>query len=87
MPRVSVTETITNNARLSSVNQKSDAITEVSPGISISSTGGRIRGSIDYSLTEVLYANNTSGRRSLNSLTGSLPTSSDSTLRQAKKGA
>jgi len=69
VPRVSVTETITNNVRLSSVNQKSEAITEVSPGISISSTGGRIRGSIDYSLTEVLYANNTSGRRSLNSLT------------------
>jgi hypothetical protein len=69
VPRVSVTETITNNVRLSSVNQKSEAITEVSPGISISSTGGRIRGSIDYSLTEVLYANNTSGRRSFNSLT------------------
>jgi uncharacterized protein (PEP-CTERM system associated) len=68
VPRVSVTETFTNNVRLSSANPKSEAITEVSPGIRISSDGGRIRGSIDYSLTEVFYANNSSGRRSLNNL-------------------
>lgn len=68
VPRVSVTETFTNNVRLSSANQKSELITEVSPGIRISSDGGRIRGSVDYSLTEVFYANSSSGRRSLNSL-------------------
>lgn len=71
VPRVSVTETFTNNVRLSSVNPKSEAITEISPGIRISSSGGRIRGSIDYSLSEVFYANNTSGRRSLNNLVAS----------------
>ena len=68
VPRVSVTETFTNNVRLSSANPKSELITEVSPGIRISSDGGRIRGSIDYSLTEAFYANNSSGRRSLNNL-------------------
>jgi len=68
VPRVSVTETITNNVRQSNTNQRSELITQISPGIRISSTGGRIRGSIDYSLTEVLYANNTIGRQSQNSL-------------------
>ena len=67
-PRVSVVETFTDNALLDNANRRSDLITQVSPGIRISSSGGRIRGSIDYSLTEVLYANNTSGRRSLNNL-------------------
>jgi len=68
VPRVSVTETITNNVRLSNVNQQSEFITQISPGIRISSTGGRIRGSLDYSLSEVLYAKNTTGRQSLNNL-------------------
>lgn len=68
VPRVSVTETVTNNVRQASANRESEFITEVSPGIRISSTGGKIRGSLDYSLTEAIYANNTSGRRSINNL-------------------
>lgn len=68
MPRVSVTETMTNNVLQASVNRQSEFITQVSPGIRISSTGGKIRGSLDYSLTEAFYANNTSGRRSTNNL-------------------
>lgn len=74
VPRVSVTETLTNNVRLSSTDKKSELITQVSPGISISRTGGRLRGSLDYSLTELFYANGSSGRRSQNSLnaTGTL---------------
>ena len=68
VPRVSVSETFTNNAFLNDANKRSELITQLSPGIRISSTGGRIKGSLDYSLTELLYANNTSGRRSQNSL-------------------
>lgn len=68
VPRVSVTETMTNNVRQASANAQSEFITQVSPGIRISSTGGKIRGSLDYSLTEAFYANNTSGRRSINNL-------------------
>lgn len=68
VPRLSVVETFTNNARLDNANKRSDLVTQVGPGIRISSTGGRIRGSIDYSLTEVLYANNTVGRQSQNNL-------------------
>ena len=68
VPRVSVSETFTNNAFLNDANKRSELITQLMPGIRISSTGGRIKGSLDYSLTELLYANNTSGRRSQNSL-------------------
>lgn len=71
VPRVSVAETFTNNVRLDNANKRSELVTQVSPGIRISSTGGRIRGSIDYSLTESLYANNTAGRQSQNNLNAS----------------
>ena len=74
VPRVSVTETFTNNALLQSGGKNTDLITQVSPGIRISSNGGRIRGSLDYSLSEVIYANNSRGRQSQNALnaTGSI---------------
>ncbi|MEO8855596.1 MAG: TIGR03016 family PEP-CTERM system-associated outer membrane protein [Burkholderiaceae bacterium] len=67
-PHVSVTETYTSNVFLSNTNKRSELITQVSPGIQIVSRGGRIRGSLDYSLDELWYARNTSGRRSQNSL-------------------
>ena len=68
-PRVSVTETITNNARLSNSGQQSEQITEISPGIRISSSGGRFKTYLDYALTEAVYAQNSSPRRSQNALT------------------
>ncbi len=71
VPRISVTETFTNNVRLDNVNKRSELITQISPGIRVSSTGSRIRGSVDYSLTELLYANNTTGRQSQNNLNAS----------------
>lgn len=68
VPRISVTETYTNNVSLSSTNKQSELITQISPGIRLSSNGGRVKGSLDYSLTEQVYARGTSGRRSQNSL-------------------
>jgi hypothetical protein len=68
VPRVSVTETYTNNARLDDANRRSDLLSQISPGFRISSNGGRIRGSIDYALTELLYANNSYKRQTLNNL-------------------
>ncbi len=68
--RVTVSEVYTSNVFLNN-NPRSDLITEVSPGIRITSKGGRIQGSLDYSLTEQFYARNSSGRRSRNSLNGS----------------
>ena len=50
VPRVSVTETFTDNANLSSNAKQSDLITEVVPGVRISSTFGRAQGYFDYAL-------------------------------------
>lgn len=68
VPRIGVTETYTSNVALSSTNRQSELISQISPGIRLTSTGGRIVGSVDYSLTESLYARGTSGRRSQNAL-------------------
>ena len=73
-PRVSVSETYTNNVFLRSAGRQAELITQVSPGIRISSHGGRISGAVDYSLSELVYANGSSGRRSQNSLNANLTT-------------
>jgi uncharacterized protein (PEP-CTERM system associated) len=67
-PRLSVTETLTNNATLTSFGRQSEQITQISPGIQIASDRGRFRGFLDYSLSQVIYAQNTSGRNSQNAL-------------------
>jgi uncharacterized protein (PEP-CTERM system associated) len=59
-PRISATETFTSNGQLSGSNPKSEQITEISPGIHISSNGGRVRGYLDYSLSGVAYAQDSS---------------------------
>ena len=68
VPRLVVTETLTSNASLTSTGRKSDLITEISPGIRLSSDRGRIRGFLDYSLRNLIYAQNTSARTSQNAL-------------------
>jgi uncharacterized protein (PEP-CTERM system associated) len=60
VPRVSITETLTDNVRLSSANRQSDLITEVSPGIHISRESRRLKGFFDYSLSGINYAKNSS---------------------------
>lgn len=68
VPRVSVTETLTDNVRLVNVGRQSDQITEISPGIRISRDAGRLQGVFDYSLNRVEYAQNPSLSRSQNAL-------------------
>ncbi len=60
VPSVSITETLTDNVRLSSVDKQADLITEISPGIRISSEGRRLKGYFDYSLSKIVYAQNSS---------------------------
>jgi uncharacterized protein (PEP-CTERM system associated) len=55
-PTFTVQETITSNRDLSSSNAQADAITELRPGIRISSRGGRVQGSLSYSLRALAYA-------------------------------
>ena len=58
IPRVSITETLSNNVGLSATNPQSDAVTEASAGVNFQSSSGRLRGYLDYELTGFLYARN-----------------------------
>lgn len=55
-PRLSVGQTYTDNLRLSAAAQQDRAfITTVSPGLSVVSRSGALRGSLDYSLSGLYY--------------------------------
>lgn len=57
VPRLSVTQTVTDNLRLQGDDQRDAAsITTVSPGLVASSRSGMLRGTLDYSLDGVVYA-------------------------------
>jgi len=53
--RLSVMQTWTDNLLLNDQNKDAALITTVSPGVSISSNSGRLRGSLDYSLNGIAY--------------------------------
>lgn len=55
-PRVSGMMTFTDNLKLSSDNSDAALVTTVSPGISVSSGSGRLRGSLDYALNGLIYS-------------------------------
>ncbi len=60
-PSLSVSETVTSNADLDrGSDARADSITEVSPGLRLSSRSGRIIGDVDYALHGVLYARRSS---------------------------
>lgn len=69
VPRIIVSETLTDNVRLSSNDRQSELVTEISPGIQISGERGRIRGYFDYALNGKFYAQNTAGASVQNALT------------------
>jgi len=68
VPRVSATETLTDNATLSNVAPRSEQITEVSPGVRVTVNGARLKTYLDYSLSHVAYAQSTSADRNQNTL-------------------
>jgi len=68
VPRVSVTETLTNNVALSSNDAHSELITEISPGIRVSIQGARLKTYFDYALSHVDYARGSSASRQQNAL-------------------
>jgi len=70
-PRVSATETLTDNVRLSSTGAQSEQITEVSPGIRVDLQGARVKGYLDYALNQIVYAQSTAPARSQNALSSS----------------
>jgi uncharacterized protein (PEP-CTERM system associated) len=56
VPSFSITETLTDNVKLTGSNQRADLITQLSPGIRISSNSGRVQGFFDYTLNALVYA-------------------------------
>lgn len=68
VPRVSVTETLTDNVRLTNTGRQAEQTTEISPGIRITSESRRLKAYFDYSLNEVLYAQNSSPSQLQNAL-------------------
>lgn len=60
-PTLSVSETITSNVGLDRGSQaRADAITDISPGLRLSSKSGRIVGDVDYALHGLVYARRSS---------------------------
>lgn len=69
-PSVSVKETYSDNANISSADKRSDWITEIGPGIRIDGQTARLKLYVDYRLRNLIYANNSRGdqvQHSLNS--------------------
>ena len=67
-PYLSVTETLTNNVRLGSVDTQSEQTTEISPSVRMSIQNARLKTNFDYSLSRVSYAHNTSSDHNQNTL-------------------
>ena len=72
VPTLSVNEILTDNSRLSSSNKRSELVTTVQPGIRMESIGGRVRGFVDYSLSGVAYARDSSKSELQNALNANL---------------
>jgi uncharacterized protein (PEP-CTERM system associated) len=70
-PNLSTTETWTDNLTLENGIKKSGWITEISPGVSVRSGSGKVKGYLNYSLNSINY----SGGRGKNSLQNSLNSS------------
>ena len=74
VPRISITEYYTDNYYLVNKNKKSGLTTDVSPGLHLSSSAGRIVGSLDYSLHQIIQSNDSNKNELQNALdaTGSV---------------
>lgn len=67
-PIVSAQETFTDNVTLSNDNKRSDFATQGSVGLRATSNTGRVRGSVDYTLTGILHSSQAVGNQNFNAL-------------------
>lgn len=67
-PSASVTETWTDNYRLTSVNPAIDTVTRLSAGVSLRSPAGPLQGHLDYALSNLAYARHRENNEFQNSL-------------------
>jgi len=68
VPRFSATETFTDNAVVTAGARQSDQITQLSPGVRVQATTGRLTAYADYSLNYFTSAQGTQANRTTNSL-------------------
>jgi uncharacterized protein (PEP-CTERM system associated) len=65
-------QTFTDNVDLSATDKRSDAITELRPGIRVSSRSGRVQASLDYALSAFIHARDSSLNELQNNLNATL---------------
>ena len=69
VPRVSLTETLTDNINLSSTDKQSGLITQLSPGVRIDARTARLKMYFDYALNGIAYSTGNNGNQAQNALT------------------
>ncbi len=68
-PRLSLLETYTDNVTLASRgNEKSDFITQINPGVSLTGNGARLKVNANYTMQNLFYANESSPSRTVHQL-------------------
>jgi uncharacterized protein (PEP-CTERM system associated) len=68
VPRIGITETLTDNVNLSSTNKQSDLVSQISPGIRIDARTARLKMYFDYALNGLIYARESGNNNIQNSL-------------------
>ena len=60
VPTLTATTTLTDNVNLSTDDRRADLITQISPGISVTSNTRRVKGYLNYSVSALVYASESS---------------------------
>ena len=68
VPRVSLTETLTDNINLSSTDKQSGLISQLSPGVHIDARTARLKVYFDYTLNAIVYSTGNNGNQTQNAL-------------------
>jgi uncharacterized protein (PEP-CTERM system associated) len=68
VPRVSLTETLTDNINLSSTDKQSGLISQLSPGVRIDARTARLKMYFDYALNGIVYSTGNNGNQAQNAL-------------------
>jgi uncharacterized protein (PEP-CTERM system associated) len=68
VPRVSLTETLTDNINLSSTDKQSGLISQLSPGVRIDARTARLKMYFDYALNAIVYSTGNNGNQAQNAL-------------------
>lgn len=71
-PTLSIQQTVTDNVDLSATDERSEAITMISPGVSMTARSGRVQGSLTYSLNALVHARQSEKNSLQNALRASL---------------